>query len=331
MAANDGVLVQWGDPLFYPDNRIVKADPPPRLQGPLSVRAAAIRRRIAAVVVRRSPQVFVRVTGGGRGMAAIAAHLRYIAKSGRLPMEDDRGVSREGGDAVRDVVDQWRYAGRFIDNVEPHREALNILLSMPAGTEPALVAKAAREFARLELVGHRWVMVLHRHQANPHVHLCVKLRSTEGERLRHGRSDLRRWRETFAERLRACGIDAEATHPAVRGAPRSGEALWRLKARESGRLKHDVSPTERGAFHLRRCAEAVQCWSHLWRALLDSDRSDDRLLARQVGDFLVRTPFVAEVMRRNPDEFVDVRRYLAAQPQPSQGPVRDRPGPELTR
>ncbi len=34
-------------------------------------------------------------------MGAIAAHLRYIAKAGRLPIEDDRGVVREGKDEAR--------------------------------------------------------------------------------------------------------------------------------------------------------------------------------------------------------------------------------------
>lgn len=34
----------------------------------------------------------VKVTGGGRGLVAIVAHLRHISKSGRLPIEDDRGV-----------------------------------------------------------------------------------------------------------------------------------------------------------------------------------------------------------------------------------------------
>ena len=29
----DGVLVQWGERLFYPHNRIVKVAPPPRLSG----------------------------------------------------------------------------------------------------------------------------------------------------------------------------------------------------------------------------------------------------------------------------------------------------------
>ncbi len=83
----DGILVQWGERLFYPSNRIVKADPPPRLDTMTRRKAAVIRARIAATV-RRVPQVMVKVTGGGRGMGAIAAHCRYISKNGRLDIED---------------------------------------------------------------------------------------------------------------------------------------------------------------------------------------------------------------------------------------------------
>jgi len=132
----DGVLVQWGERLFYPRNRIVRSEPTPRLSGGGGGRAAAIRRRIEATVLRRSPQVMVKVTGGGRGMAAIAAHFRYIAKGGRLEFEDDRGVTREGKEALQDLVEQWRHGGSFIDETTHRREAFNIMLSMPGGTDP---------------------------------------------------------------------------------------------------------------------------------------------------------------------------------------------------
>ena len=107
----DGVLVQWGERLFYPRSRIVRPASTPRLSGSVGQRAAAIRQRIRATVVRRAPQVMVKVTGGGRGMAAIAARFRYISKSGRLPFEDDRGVTREGKEALHDLAEQWRYGG----------------------------------------------------------------------------------------------------------------------------------------------------------------------------------------------------------------------------
>ena len=42
----DGVLITWGDRLFYPGNRVVKVKPQPKLKaGAASQRAAAILRR----------------------------------------------------------------------------------------------------------------------------------------------------------------------------------------------------------------------------------------------------------------------------------------------
>jgi hypothetical protein len=110
-ASIDGVLVQWGERLFYPPSRIVKAAATPRLGTLARRQAAVIRRRIEATVARRSVQVMVKVTGGGRGMAAIAARFRYISKNGRLDIEDDRGVVREGKEALHDLVEQWRHGG----------------------------------------------------------------------------------------------------------------------------------------------------------------------------------------------------------------------------
>jgi hypothetical protein len=58
----DGVLITWGYRLFYPGNRIVKVKPQPKLNDDSArQRAAAIRERIAAAVVRRAPQVMVRL------------------------------------------------------------------------------------------------------------------------------------------------------------------------------------------------------------------------------------------------------------------------------
>jgi len=52
----DGVLVQWGDRLFYPGNRILKGEPQPNLPAHLLRRRAnAIRARIEATVLRRTP------------------------------------------------------------------------------------------------------------------------------------------------------------------------------------------------------------------------------------------------------------------------------------
>lgn len=288
----DGVLVQWGERLFYPGNRRVQSPPAPRLDAMTHRKAAVIRKRIESVV-RRVPQVMVKVTGGGRGMGAIAAHFRYISKNGRLDIEDDRGEVFNGKEAVRDLAEQWRYAGSLIEDVGHRREAFNIMLSMPAGTDAQILQKAAREFAQCELAGHRYVMVLHEHQANPHVHLSVRAESATGKRLNPRKTDLHRWRETFAEKLRGWGIEAEATRQASRGESRSFEPLWRLKAREEGRLLVAPSGTRAGSGQRSR-AEAMVSWAHILKALKDSESPEDQRLARQVGEFVRAMPFARE-------------------------------------
>jgi len=108
----DGVLVQWGERLFFPNNRRVAQTSTPRLSVPtIGARAAVIRARIESTI-RRAPQVMIKVTGGGRGMAAVAAHMHYISRNGRLPMEmqhmseHPRERQRElPGMAVRRAVD----------------------------------------------------------------------------------------------------------------------------------------------------------------------------------------------------------------------------------
>jgi hypothetical protein len=287
----DGVLIQWGDRLFYPGNRIVKAMPQPKLSALAArQRAAAIRERIEATVVRRAPQVMVKVTGGGRGMRAIAAHFRYISKNGRLEIEDERGETVRGKESLRGLGDDWRYGGSLIEDISDRREAFNVMLSMPRGTDPPTVQWAAREFAKVELADHKYVMVLHDHQANPHVHISVRAESKHGKRLNPRKTDLHRWRETFAEKLRERGVEAEATRQATRGSSRNYDPLWRVKAREEGRLRTARPSTKTGQQPVATRAEAVQAWTQLGSALAASGDGADRNLARSIMRFLQGIP-----------------------------------------
>ena len=290
----DGVLIQWGDRLFYPGNRIVRVAPQPKLVANLARRhAAAIRARIEATVVRRAPQVMVKVTGGGRGMQAIAAHFRYISKNGRLDIEDERGETMRGKDTLYDLAEDRRFGGTLIDDVaEPgqRREAFNIMLSMPRGTDPLAVQRAAREFAQAELADHKYVMVLHDHQANPHVHISVRGESKHGKRLNPRKADLHRWRETFAEKLRGHGIEAEATRQATRGRSRNYDPLWRVKARQDGRLRTSRPGIKSGSQARATMAGAVEAWRQLRRALALSGDAADRDLARSIDDFIKEMP-----------------------------------------
>ena len=296
--------------------------------------ARAIYERVVTAPLRVTDtmgrwNVMVKVTGGGRGMAAIAAHFRYIAKAGRLPFEDDRGVVREGKDALRALTDQWRYGGAEIGETSSRREAFNVILSMPSGTDALIVQRAAREFAKTEFADHRYVMVLHDHQANPHVHLSVRAESKNGRRLNPRKADLQRWRETFAERLRGWGIDAEASRQATRGERHSYEPIWRVKARQEGRLRTRPASDKVSLKATTTRETALAVWVKLAQALVKSPDAKDRQLAGAIARYVQQTPAAIEHMRKRQSE---KQRELHGMQVPSRAvPERVRTGPEIER
>jgi hypothetical protein len=217
-------------------------------------------------------------------MRAIAAHFRYISKNGRLEIDDDRGENIKGAHAVRDLANDWRFSGSLIPEDiggGGRREAFNIMLSMRRGTDPLAVQRAAREFARAELAGHKYVMVLHDHQANPHVHISVRAESRMGKRLNPRKADLHRWRETFAEKLRELGIDAEASPQATRGRTWTPRALWQMKAERDGRLRADPMKVRANSEN----SMTNEAWAAITRALVLSDAPSDVSLGRAVATF----------------------------------------------
>lgn len=294
----DGLLVQWGDRLFYPSNRMKASRTPVLGDAAIGQRAQVLRLRIRATVERRAPQVMVKVTGGGRGMGAIAAHLRYIAKSGRLPIEDDRGAVREGREALRAIADQWRLGGTRIPEVSERREAFNIMLSMPTGTDARVVRQAAREFAKAELANHRYVMVLHTHQANPHVHISVRAEGRDGKRLNPRKEDLHRWRETFAEKLRDWGIEAEASSQATRGVTRRSRRGWERQPGAATRTGKNRGEHKTGPAARATRSGALRAWAEITKALAASPGPADRKLSKSIIAFVMQTE-VAQAVQRN--------------------------------
>ena len=188
-----------------------------------------------ARTVRRVPEVMVKVSGGGREAGAVQAHFTYMGRQGTLEIETDDGRLLMGKGAARELVEDWDLdlsAGPYLkgralkEHTPPKRakDAHNIVLSMPSATPPDKLLAAARGFAQNQFGGrHRYAMVLHTDQKHPHVHLVVKAKSEQGERLYIRKATLREWREDFAKELRARGVAANASTRAVRGQTRTSK------------------------------------------------------------------------------------------------------------
>lgn len=118
--------------------------------------------------VRRAPEVMVKVSGGGKTTGAVAAHFQYIDRHGVLEIETDDGERLQGQDVAARLVEDWdldldvgldqwdrmERGGRVAQPELVH----NVVLSMPAGTSPARLLAASREFARSSPfnIGMRW-------------------------------------------------------------------------------------------------------------------------------------------------------------------------------
>jgi relaxase-like protein len=171
--------------------------------------------------VRRTPEVMVKVTGGGMRMGAVAAHFAYISRRGALEIETDEGERIARPDEQKRLLGDWHLelsAGQYRRQINggparrPTKLVHNIVLSMPAPTPPDKVLAAARQFAREKFAQHRYAMVLHTDQKHPHVHLVVKAENELGRRLHIDKQDP--WR--LARGL--CAIDARTGYCGERDA-----------------------------------------------------------------------------------------------------------------
>src|SRR6185312_16077982 len=57
--------------------------------------------------VRRTPEVMVKVTGGGTNPGSVVAHFGYISRRGKVEIETDEGERIAGTDAQRAFLAAW--------------------------------------------------------------------------------------------------------------------------------------------------------------------------------------------------------------------------------
>lgn len=202
--------------------------------GLANLRAAALKHPEVMVKIPK------RLSGNSKGMHGVRNHLDYVSRNGELPLETQSGEQLHGKRSVQEFVNDWQKLG--IPEESKHREALNIVLSMPEGTPPDAVFNAARNFAAEKFAGHQYVFGLHHDShdpdepKHPHVHLCVLMRDEYGQRLNPRKNDLFEWRVRFAEKLREEGVLCAATKRQHRGKTLKPENSFVRSIRSRGDL-----------------------------------------------------------------------------------------------
>jgi hypothetical protein len=220
-------------------------------------------------MIRRTPEVMVRITGSGKRSGQIRAHLTYIMRNGTLEAENERGDILTGRADIDQVMKEWSFVDR--SHRKPRALSVHMILSMPTGTRAAGVLGAARAFAAERLVNHEYLLVLHTDTPHPHVHIAVKAQGFDLTWLKRSKADLQSWRETFAQQLRIRGIPAEATPRRARG----------MHGRSDSRAQHHLNRSPWRFEQMRRKVEdAIRDMANP-NFDAPSNRVDERLTQRR--------------------------------------------------
>lgn len=312
-------------------------------------------RATLARVVRRTPEVVVKVTGRKKGARHLGAHLDYIGRHGDVPLETRDGEQLATKADAERIADEWSDALYWRQGTTV--SAVAMVFSMPAGTDPETVKQAVREAAE-RMIGdnHDYVMALHTDTDRPHVHLTVQAEGLDRKRFDPRREDLFRFREAFAETLRSRGVEAEATPRYTRGQGRAGTSMALTQLRARIRSGASRQPTEAD---LRQAREAMQIalgkaqqppfvsktrdrWTETKRtyeaAAQRLDRTgdrEDRRLARDVRQFIQERADIETIpdrMLRDAEKRVrDAQARAKPDQQPDRGVPRGTPPPPTRR
>lgn len=191
--------------------------------------SAGAKSKNAAAVIKRAPEVMVKITGSSSGLATVKHHIDYISRNGEVELTDESGATISGRDELKALREQMK-AEQIPDNSNK-REYLHVIFSMPPGTPEKAMKEAVLKFCEEEFANRRYVAAMHNDTDHTHVHVCVGTRDidrADEPRLSPRKADLARWRQGFADKLRENGIEAAASdrrnrfqyrrpeHPAVR-------------------------------------------------------------------------------------------------------------------
>ena len=259
-----------------------------------------------ARIVRKAPEVVVKVTGRQRRGVHVKAHLEYIGRKGDVDIETRDGEILTTREGVAERAAEWSDSLQW--RSRPTVSSVSLIFSMPEGTDPDKVLGAVRALAHAELSdNHDYVLALHTDTPRPHVHLTVQAEGLDRKRFNPRPVQLNRFRERFARELRARGVAAEATPRRARGQGVAGSsmALVKLRARLRTEGSRQITQSDRrtneqavavargqdqlppfiaaGTF---RWQEIRRAYEQTADALDGTGQAEDRELAKDVRTFL---------------------------------------------
>ncbi len=264
-------------------------------------------------IVRKAPEVMVKISGKQRGAAHLGEHFGYISRHGKLEVRSSEGEIITDEKRLKAIAADWDMLDQAMNPTGRDRPtSMSMVLSMPGGTtDAATVHDAVQAFARVEFEGQfAYMVALHTDTDHPHVHLTVATQGEDGSRFNPRKADLHHWRESFAHELRQRGVAAEATPRRARGhvQKRVRSSALHLEARTTGQGKGlDITRlTEERAAEFARSADPERrpedvaalgrqrfirgAYAQAAAALAATGKEDDLELANDVASFVAAMP-----------------------------------------
>ncbi len=267
---------------------------------PQRLAAPAVRKNLLDAV-RRKPQVMVKITSFARSKESLAAHLDYISRNGKNEIFDPAGegfgaIGAQMGLPARDALQHY---GRELATGPIARDAsinrnkkgrprsrvsMNLMLSMPAGTDTGAFELAVREFLAEQFQAHDRVFTFHDDRDHYHAHVVIGLQGQDGRWLNPRKYDLLAWREAFATSLERHGIPAEATPAYTRGKGKDG---YRRDLDELGRRGTRERPNPSPSFDAEIEERAIRRRAEAWTRIADHfAETGDREAADAIRDYV---------------------------------------------
>lgn len=270
-------------------------------------------------IVRKAPEVMVKISGKQRGARHLAEHFGYISRHGKLEIRSSEGEIITDEKRLKAIAADWDMLDQAMNAYGKDRPtSMSMILSMPGGTtDAATIHDAVQAFARVEFEGQfSYMVALHTDTAHPHVHLTVATQGQDGTRFNPRKADLHHWRESFAHELRQRGIAAEATPRRARGhvQKRVRSPAHHLEARTAGQgrdldlnrlieeraqeFARSQNPERRveDVLALGRQKQIRGAYADAAAALAATGKAEDRALAEDIAGFVADMP--AAVSRR---------------------------------
>ena len=234
-------------------------------------------RRSLLRVVRSRPQVMVKITSFAKSKEGLAAHLDYLSRNGQNEVLDAMGegfsqIAQDLGiESPREAIQRYgRELATANQDERPRkgrprsRVSMNLMLSMPPGTDQAAFELAVGDFLVQQFGAHDFLYTFHDDREHYHAHVVVGLQDHDGRWLNPRKGDLLEWRQSFAANLERHGIEADATPAYSRGRGKQGfrRDLEELKQRGTRRYP-DASPTFDAELEEKAIKQRADAWSRI--------------------------------------------------------------------